>query len=226
MKNTNVTIFHSAISKTNPEPVLFLDTTILLVTGEIDTVATDSHVLSILSPINTILRNISSPCLPLFFLLSLSFSSPLQSREHTKRRFIVVANGPSSWRHGRGDGIKSRRAARDLLIVATESSRRYPPWRRTPPSARDPSGALLHSSYDSLRRTLRAYTDELIFFFYRPRAHSPTVQPGPARLQQLLSPCALPPHPNTMHILVPFLCLVVVHLRSPVVPHTFFTPSP
>lgn len=51
------------------------------------------------------------------------------------------------------------------------------------------------------------------------------------RLQQPLSPCALLPHPNTMHILVPLLPrLVVVHLvllRSPAVPHsTFLTPSP
>lgn len=133
--------------------------------------------LSVLSPIHTILRNISSPRLPLSFSpLSLSFSSP--SRGRTRKRFIVVANGPSSWRHGRGDGIKSRRAARDLLIVATESSRRYPPWRRTPPSARDSLRALLHSSYDPLRRTLRAYTDELIFFFYRPRR---LLTNGPAR---------------------------------------------
>lgn len=35
------------------------------------------------------------------------------------RKGLIVANGPSSWRHGRGNGIKPRRAARDLLIVAT-----------------------------------------------------------------------------------------------------------
>lgn len=45
---------------------------------------------------------------------SLSFS-----RSCRTRRRLIVANGPSSWRHERGNGIKPRRAARDLLIVAT-----------------------------------------------------------------------------------------------------------
>jgi len=181
-------------------------------------------VLFVLSPIRTILRNISSPRFPL------SFSHSLLSFAGT--RFIVVANGPSSWRHGRGDGIKSRRAARDLLIVATESSRRYPPWRRTPPSTRDS----LRSSSSLFLRPPPSYVtrvhDGFIFFFYRPRAHSRTVQLGPARFQQLLFPYTLPPHPNTMHIPGPlFPHLVVVHLvfllRSPAVSHsTYLTPSP
>lgn len=45
---------------------------------------------------------------------SLSFS-----RSCRTRRRLIVANGPSSWRHERGNGIKPRRAARDLLIVTT-----------------------------------------------------------------------------------------------------------
>lgn len=45
---------------------------------------------------------------------SLSFSRPCRTR-----RRLIVANGPSSWRHERGNGIKPRRAARDLLIVTT-----------------------------------------------------------------------------------------------------------
>lgn len=79
--------------------------------------ATDSHVLSALLLIHTILRNISSPP------PSLS-SSSLSLCMYRTRKGLIVANGPSSsWRHGRGNGIKPRRAARDLLIVAT--SRRY-----------------------------------------------------------------------------------------------------
>lgn len=52
-------------------------------------------------------------CIYLRFF-SLSFS-----RSCRTRRRLIVANGPSSWRHERGNGIKPRRAARDLLIVTT-----------------------------------------------------------------------------------------------------------
>lgn len=62
-----------------------------------------------LSLIHTILRNeVHRNSL----FLSLLSGSRKRCRE-------VYRRGPSSWRHERGNGIKPRRAARDLLIVAT-----------------------------------------------------------------------------------------------------------
>lgn len=86
---------------------------------------TDSYVLSILSR-STPRRGIymyiftaetrvkAGCCVSISVFFSLSFS-----RSCRTRRRLIVANGPSSWRHERGNGIKPRRAARDLLIVAT-----------------------------------------------------------------------------------------------------------
>lgn len=128
--------------------------------------ATDSHVLSALLLIHTILRNISSPPPSPFFSLFLSSSACCVYRT---RKGLIVANGPSSWRHGRGNGIKPRRAARDLLIVAT-SRRGYRGAARLR-QARTPP-ALLRSSYDSpsyVTRTRRA--GARLFFFLQQLAN-------------------------------------------------------
>lgn len=82
---------------------------------------------------------------------------------YRRRKGLIVADGSSSWRHGRGNGIKPWRAARDLLIVAT-SRRGYRG------AARLRQARLLRLFFALLTtpcRTLRVHCEqeELVFFF-------------------------------------------------------------
>lgn len=99
--------------------------------------------------VHIIIRNISSPRLP----LSLFFVVSAVTRPAGKRKLIVVANGPSSWRHGRGNGsIKLRRAARDLLIVVA-SAPTVAPREGLPPESSSLLFLLLPPSYVTRVRT-------------------------------------------------------------------------
>lgn len=120
------------------------------------------------------------------------------------RKGLIVANGPSSWRHGRGNGIKPRRAAQDLLIVAT-SRRGYRGAARLR-QARLSSGSF--SLFLRLPVVRYACTEqELVFFFLR--RLTPKRTNGPKSL--LVSPARTTPH--CAYSRPPFQsALVCVHL--------------
>lgn len=86
--------------------------------------------------------------------VSLFLSSMLSPRGPAgKRKLIVVTNGPSSWRHGRGNGsIKPRRAARDLLIVVA-SAPTVAPREGLPPESSSSLFLLFSPSYVTCVRT-------------------------------------------------------------------------